>query len=316
MKKRFLLGIQVITMILGISIVGCGISNGAEKNDDPADKPGKNESKVDKIFKYLETEDFILPEGFDKRIGEVSYGAIAEKTYFSATTGANRKCNVYTPPNFDPSKTYPVLYLLHGIGGTHSEWTGGAPNEIISNLIAIEKAPAMIVVIPNVRAMANDSVPSNPYSAEAVVAFNNFINDLRDDLMPFIEENYRVSNKREDRAIAGLSMGGMETLFIGVSIPEVFGHIGAFSSAPGLFNRTQPFSEANMTLPFEYRDDTFIMVCCGKQDNLISNSVNYNAAFVNNKIRTFYYEVDGGHDFGFWKHGLYYFIKCIFWQPS
>ena len=252
--------------------------------------------------------DLQIPEEFDKKNGNTTYGNLTQVEYYSTTTQAARKCYIYTPPGYDPQKTYPVLYLLHGIGGTHSEWLGGAPNEILSNLIASGKAPPMIVVMPNVRAMQNDSVPSYVYGQANVAAFNNFINDLRDDLMPFIKENYPVSEKREERAIAGLSMGGMEALYIGVSMPETFGYIGAFSPAPGL-----PLTAEQMTLPGEYKNNTFILICCGNQDGLLSFASSYHANLENSQIkRLFYYTIDGGHDFGVWKHGLYNFAKNIF----
>ena len=248
------------------------------------------------------------PEGFDKRNSNTAYGNLNQIEYYSTTTEATRKCYVYTPPGYDPQKTYPVLYLLHGIGGTHNEWLGGNPNEILSNLIAADKATPMIVVMPNVRAMQNDSVPSDVYGQANVAAFNNFINDLKDDLMPFIKENYPVSEKREERAIAGLSMGGMEALYIGVSMPETFGYIGAFSPAPGL-----PLTAEQMTLPGEYKNNTFILICCGNQDGLLSFSSSYHANLENSQIKHLtYYTIDGGHDFEVWKHGLYNFAKNIF----
>jgi enterochelin esterase-like enzyme len=233
------------------------------------------------------------------------------------------------------------MYLLHGIGGTHTEWLGGNPNEILSNLFPdnlklsgnsdykclsgkelanslpdkpkskeynkLRKAKPMIVVMPNVRAMKNDSVPSNPFGEESVAAFHNFINDLQNDLMPFISSKYPVADTRDQRAIAGLSMGGMESLHIGVRLPNVFGYTGAFSSAP-----TLPLTPEQMKLPDEYMESTFIMICCGEQDGLIAQSVNYNKWLVDNGVRTAYYTIPGGHDFGVWKNGLYYFAQCIF----
>jgi len=250
---------------------------------------------------------FNSPSGFDDRVDGISYGTLTEESYFSQTTGVTRKCYVYTPPEYNPESTYPVMYLLHGIGGIHTEWLDGRPNEILSKLINSGGAKPMIVVMPNARAMKNDSIPSDPFSEESVAAFHNFINDLRDDLIPFINENYPVSNKRGGRAIAGLSMGGMESLHIGVSMPETFGYIGAFSAAPGL-----PLAPEQMTIPAEYRNKTFIMLCCGLQDDLLSFSDNYNKYLADNGVRTTYYTIPGGHDFTVWKNGLYNFAKKIF----
>ena len=251
-------------------------------------------------------EDYTVPSGFDSKKGVT--GKLTEKQYDSTTTGATRKCYVYTSPEYDPNETYPVLYLLHGIGGTHTEWKeGGNPNEILSNLINAGKAKPMIVVMPNVRAMNPDSVPSDVYGMANVNAFNNFINDLKTDLMPFIEKEYKVSNERTGRAIAGLSMGGMESLNIGIRMPETFGFIGAFSAAPGL-----PLKSEEMVFPDEYKNKTFIMICCGLQDDLLSFSQNYNKSLVDNGVKTTYYTTKGGHDFTVWKNGLYNFARRIF----
>ena len=266
--------------------------------------------KVDGIFEIFDTfkdENYSPPSGFDTKISGAAYGTLTEKSYTSKTTGAIRKCYVYTPPGYDSKQTYPVLYLLHGIGGTHAEWLDGKPNEILSNLINSGKAKPMIVVMPNVRAMNPDSVPSNQTSTEAVAAFHNFINDLRNDLMPYMKRNYPVSKRRDECAIAGLSMGAMESLHIGIRMPETFGYIGSFSAAPAM-----PLTAAQMTLPDEWKDNTFFMLCCGTEDNLISQSQNYNKNLVDNGIRTAYYTITGGHDFNVWKNGLYYFARCIF----
>jgi len=253
------------------------------------------------------TVPYTTPLDFDrKETGEV-YGALTEKSYSSATTGATRKCYVYTPPKYDPNVTYPIMYLLHGIGGTHTEWLDGNPNEILSNLINAGEAKPMIVVMPNVRAMNPDTVPSDQFGSASVNAFNNFINDLKNDLMPFIEKEYKVSNERTGRAIAGLSMGGMESLHIGLRMPETFGFIGAFSSAPGL-----PLTAAQMKLPDEYKKNTFIMICCGLQDDLLSFSQKYNQSLIDNGVQTTYYTLQGYHNFTVWKNGLYNFAKRIF----
>ena len=276
------------------------------------------ESIMDNIYEYLADEDYQTPEGFDEESEGVNYGELTEIEYFSKTTGVARKCYVYTPPEYDPNVIYPVLYLLHGIGGIHTEWLGGEPNAILSNLIAAGRAAPMIAVMPNVRAAENDGYPSDVFGPANVEAFDNFINDLRDDLMPFIQQNYPVSDKRRERAIAGLSMGGRESLYIGVSMPDTFGYIGAFSPAPGLLaNSDSGFSgqltPEEMTLPVEYKNNTLILICSGNQDGVVNdNPLNYHKAFDNNGIRSAYYTIDGGHDFRVWKNGLYYFAKCIF----
>jgi enterochelin esterase-like enzyme len=253
-----------------------------------------------------ESDPFAAPSGFDKKKGKL--GNLTEKSYSSKTTGTTQKCYVYTPPGYKANKVYPVMYLLHGINGTHTEWKdNGNPDRILSNLINACDAKRMIVVMPNVRFMNPNIVPSDVYGTANVNAFNNFFNELKNDLMPFIEKEYKVSKERTGRAIAGLSMGGMESLNIGISMPETFGFIGAFSAAPSL-----PFSAEQMKLPDEYKNNTFIMICCGLEDGLLSFSQDYNKSLTDNGVQTTYYTIRGGHDFGVWKNGLYNFAKRIF----
>jgi len=267
------------------------------------------------------TKNYQTPKDFDTKHGDIAYGELTELEYYSKTTGNTRKCYVYTPPGYDPKASYPVLYLLHGIGGTHTEWLGGAPNEIISNLIAQGEAKPMIAVIPNIRAAYDDSVPQEVINPDSIAACDNFINDLRGDLMPFIQENYSISGKREKNAVAGLSMGGREAIFIGIKMPETFGYIGAFSPAPGLLPMDFPndrqhkgqLTEKEMTLPEEYKNNTFILMCSGTEEEMFNHiAAAYKKAFDDNGVKYEYYITGGGHDFRTWKNGLYNFTKNIF----
>jgi len=297
--------LTAILAILAVAVCVCIFT--ACKNNGTSSS-GDNTEEPPEVLGPYDT-----PTGFDKKKTGDTYGVLTAKEYYSNTTGGNRKCNVYTPPNYNPDVTYPVMYLLHGIGGNQNEWKSGNPNEILSNLINAGQAKPMIVVIPNIRAMPlpDSSSPGGDMSAENIAAFNNFINDLRDDLMPYIEGEYKVSNERNGRAISGLSMGGMESIYISVSMPETFGFIGAFSAAPTLETLLQP---AEVTFPDEYKDNTFIMICCAKDDGIaISSSRNYNKYFTDNGVPTTYYELEtGGHSFTVWKNGLYNFAKRIF----
>ena len=130
-------------------------------------------------------------------------------------------------------KKYPVFYLLHGIGGDEKEWlNGGNPQVILDNLYAENKIEPMIVVLPNGRAMKDDRAVGNIFDSAKVQAFATFEKDLLNDLIPFIEKKYLVFSDREHRAIAGLSMGGGQSLNFGLGNLDKFAWIGGFSSAP------------------------------------------------------------------------------------
>lgn len=255
------------------------------------------------------------PVGYDVRQEGVTYGTVIFKSYLSTTTKTFRKCLVILPPDYSAEKTYPVLYLLHGIGGDHSEWSHGKPEVVIGNLIAAGEAPEMIVVMPNVRARQNDAAnPSDVYSPEHFAAFDNFINDLTNDLMPFVAKNYPVAEGRENTAVAGLSMGGREALYIGMSRPDLFGYVGAFCPAPGVlpyYAEKGLFPTAEFKLPEGC--ESFILINAGASDGVVGEwPATYAATLTENGTQNTFYTMPGGHDFTVWKHGLYNFTKWIF----
>ena len=264
-------------------------------------------------------KDFDVPEGFDKVKDGVVYGKMQEISYDSKTTGTTRKANIILPPDYDESKKYPVLYLLHGIGGDHNEWLGAEPVNVLSNLIADNEVVPMITVIPNVRARANDEGnPQDIYTLEHYKAFDNFINDLREDLMPYVEANYPVLTGKKNTAIAGLSMGGRETLYIGCSMPETFGYMGAFTPAPGLLpysnfgvSEDGLFTKESLMIPRD--SDNYILINAGASDGIVSIwPETYHETLKANGVENTFYVTDGGHDFVVWKNGLYNFVKRIF----
>jgi enterochelin esterase-like enzyme len=161
----------------------------------------------DNASKQSQAQDLTTaPPGFDAKREGIDRGKLETIEYDSTTVGAKRKAQVYTPPGYSKDKKYPVLYLLHGIGGDENEWTrGGVANVILDNLYADKKAVPMIVVIPNGRA-AKDLTARDPFPRQSP-AFAAFEDDLLKDLIPFIEKNYSVNTDRESRALAGLSMG-------------------------------------------------------------------------------------------------------------
>lgn len=261
-----------------------------------------------------------MPESFDKKQDGVTYGTVQRQQYYSTTTGKDRKVNIILPAGYTEEKKYPVLYLLHGIGGDQNEWlNGGNPDAIVGNLTAQGLAKEMIIVIPNCRARANDSATTD-FDLDHYAAFDNFINDLRDNLMPYMAENYSIATGRENTAIAGLSMGGRESLNIGLNMTDTFGYIAAFSPGYGVFAYTangvsEPglFTEETFRLPDEYKNNTLLMINNGISEggeNAIGGTCH--KVLEKNEIPHIFYVTEGGHDFQVWKHGLYNFALQIF----
>ncbi|HZK03102.1 MAG TPA: alpha/beta hydrolase-fold protein [Bacteroidaceae bacterium] len=249
------------------------------------------------------------PTGFDQERQGIDKGIIESKEYPSSTVGTDRKITVYLPPKFDTNKKYPVLYLLHGIGGDEKEWMQGVPNIILDNLYADGKAADMIIVMPNGRAMKNDSPEGNVYSAEGQQAFANFENDLLIDLIPYIEANYPVYTDQNNRAIAGLSMGGGQSLNFGLGNLDKFAYVGGFSSAPNTKAPAQLIPDIEKTK----QSNKLLWMVCGSQDGLMMNSSRLKAFCDENNLPCTLIEYpEGKHDFVVWKYGLFNFAQLIF----
>ena len=249
------------------------------------------------------------PRGFDSLRAVIANGKIDTIIYGSKTVGTKRRALIYTPPGFSKKKKYPVFYLLHGIGGDEKEWlNGGNPQVILDNLYAENKIEPMIVVLPNGRAMKDDRAVGNIFDTAKVQAFATFEKDLLNDLIPFIEKKYPVFSDREHRAIAGLSMGGGQSLNFGLGNLDKFAWIGGFSSAPN----TKPPQEL-VPDPAKAREQLKLLwISCGASDGLVSFSYRTHDYLVKNNVPHIYYIEPGVHDFKVWKNGLYMFSQLIF----
>ncbi|MBO0356758.1 esterase [Hymenobacter sp. BT186] len=249
------------------------------------------------------------PKGFDQPKAGIATGRLDSISYPSATVGTTRKALVYTPPGYSKGKKYPVLYLLHGIGGDEKEWLkGGRPQVILDNLYAEGKLKPMLVVMPNGRALKDDRAVGNIYSPEKVAGFANFEKDLLTDLIPFIEKKYKVLKDRDNRAIAGLSMGGGQSLNFGLGNLDKFAWVGGFSSAP---NTKKP--EELVPDPAKAtRQLKLLWISCGDADGLLSVSQRTHDYLYQQGVPHIYYLEAGGHDFKVWKNGLYMFSQFLF----
>ena len=248
------------------------------------------------------------PKDFDKKRDGIDRGKLETIEYDSTTVGIKRKARVYTPPGYTKDTKYPVLYLLHGIGGDENEWPrGGVPDVILDNLYADKKAAPMIVVMPNGRASKDVTARSPfPQQSPALAAFEK---DLLTDLIPFIEKTYSVKADRESRALAGLSMGGGQALNFGLGNLDTFAWVGGFSSAP---NTRRPadlikdHTEAAKKLRLLY-------VACGDKDGLFRISEGVHKMLDEKKVPHVYRVIPGGgHDFKVWKSDLYHFAQLLF----
>jgi enterochelin esterase-like enzyme len=250
------------------------------------------------------------PAGYDTYKSNIVHGRVTTVTYHSTTVGVDRQTLIYTPPDYSEDKKYNVLYLLHGIGGDEREWySNGSPQNILDNLYDNQKLEQMIVVLPNGRAMVNDDASGDIFAPDKVQAFETFEFDLLNDLIPFIDSNYPVLTGRENRAIAGLSMGGGQALNFGLAHPDTFAWVGSFSAAP---NTKAP--AALIPNPSAIADSiSQLWISCGTNDGLLFISQQTHDYLTQHNVPHIYNLVNGaGHDWTVWKYGLYHFSQLIF----
>jgi enterochelin esterase-like enzyme len=247
-------------------------------------------------------------------IQPVRHGAVHIHYYASKSfNNAERMVYVYTPPGYETSNTrYPALYLMHGAGGTESSWvTGGRANIILDNLIAEGKSKPMIVVMPYGRAgsaatLGASNVTTTQPQGEV------FPNDVVEDVIPFVEKQYRVSARADDRAIAGLSMGGNQTLRIGLTHLDLFHYIGAFS--PVIFNQSveQDHKPAFADVAAANKKLKVFYIYCGKEDTLFASNKSFHELLDQRKIVHTFVETEGAHVWWNWRDYLADFTPRLF----
>jgi enterochelin esterase-like enzyme len=247
------------------------------------------------------------PAGIDADKPEIAHGKLEMVEYDSTTVGTKRKMQVYTPPGYSSDKKYPVLYLLHGIGGDETEWQRFAsPNLLADNLLAAGKSVPMIIVMPNGRAQKNDRAEGNVFASAP--AFATFEQDLLKDVIPAIESRYSVQKDSAHRGIAGLSMGGGQSLNFGLGHLDTFNWIGAFSSAPN----TKPPTELVKDGSDARKHLKLLWLSVGNKDGLIGISQGMHRTLKEQKVDQMW-NVDGhAHDATTWRNNLYYFLQKVF----
>ncbi len=247
----------------------------------------------------------------------VKYGELKSITYYSTTCEKDRKANVLLPAGYTEEKQYPVIYLLHGIFGDENTMVGGTVNTI-GNMMAEGITREAIVVYPYMYASKTKDA-CTAIDVENTLAYDNFINDLVTDLMPYMAANYSVLEGKENTAIMGFSMGARESLAIGLQRPDLFGYVGAVAPAPGLV----PGKDWAMEHPGQFREEEvkyedetpyMIFLCTGDSDKTVGRfPYTYHDLYEKNGIEHTFWEIPGSD------HGdpaisslVYNFLRYIF----
>ncbi len=245
---------------------------------------------------------------------DVPHGAVASVTYYSKSLGKFRRMHVYTPPGYEiGSQKYPIFYLLHGAGDCDDSWTSvGRAGFIIDNLIAAKKAKPMLIVMP---AGHTTSVDAGP--APTGLRYDDFVNDFVNDIMPYAETHYRVERDRQHRAIAGLSMGGAQTLDIATAHPDSFTYVGVFSSGvigivplgnpirvPAANPSWEQQHAAQLDNPAGKKDWKLFWFSTGKDDFLLPTTKATVEMFQKHGYRAMFQESAGAHTWNNWRDYL------------
>jgi enterochelin esterase-like enzyme len=261
------------------------------------------------------------PQFYD--VQPVPHGVVRIHPYLSKTMGLSRTIWVYTPPNYEKSKNFPVLYLIHGAGDIESGWTMiGRANNILDNLIAAGKAKPMIVVMPLGHAIqsfwtgpAKSAAAAGAAPAPGAPAgpqiLNTFARDLLEDVMPLVEREYKVSKKADDRAIAGLSMGGGLTMNVAFNRPDLFRYVGIMSSGA---------QNAEVSYPAFFKDAAatnnqikLLWIAIGKDDALAGRgSKTLDEILAKHGINHTYLVTEGRHEWTVWRYHLRNFAPLLF----
>lgn len=246
----------------------------------------------------------------------VPHGAVAKVTYWSASLGRFRRMHVYTPPGYESGRdTYPVFYLLHGAFDCDESWTSvGRAGFILDNLIAAGKAKPMVVVMP--------AGHTGPFTFGRRLPIDEFTKDFIGDVMPHIEKNYRIHTDKTHRAIAGLSMGGAQTLNIAIPYPDKFAYVGVFSS--GIFGIAGGMGGASEGPSWqEQQKDVLdgaelkenlklVWFATGRDDFLVETSRATVEMLKKHGLDVVYKETDGAHTWTNWRNYLNEFVPQLF----
>ena len=246
------------------------------------------------------------PVGFDAAREGIARGEVALVEYDSKTLGTRRTMRVYTPPGYSTARRYPVLYLLHGLGNTSTEWLRARAPEILDNLLAERKIEPMIIVFPSGDATATVTNPGGGGRAAAGYG-EPFEQDLLNDIIPFVESRYSVLADRDHRALAGMSMGGGQTLNIGLSNLDRFAWIAAVAPAPN----TRPAADL-IADPAPLASLKLLWVGVGNRDVLIRISQGVHGRLLETGVPHVWRVDENGHDPAAMSSNLYHFVQRLF----
>lgn len=292
------LSVVLAAAVTALTMVGCSLNGGSYMK--------KYEDKIMEM----------PPDGAEDIRDDIVYPEFQKYTYYSTTARRDTNVNVLLPPNYSEDNEYPVLYILHGYWDSE-DWMARpivSISAMLSNLYESGEAEEMIVVCPYIFCSSRLSYCTG-MDFENNQAYDNFINDLTADLMPFIESTFSAKTGRENTAITGFSMGGRESLYIGFSHPELFGYIGAVCPAPGIVSAdgSGQLMSINDMMPEENKP-YMLLISAAEYDGVVGNIPStYHDLMEEYDVEHIWHVMSStGHDHTSVKPHLYNFFRVIF----
>jgi len=249
---------------------------------------------------------------------DTQYPTAQKITYFSKITNSERRMNIILPVGYTESKKYPVIYYLHGILGDEDSMIDESTFAIPANLLKEGKIKEFIMVLPSEYAPTPGTEVEPGFTQQFFDGYDNFINELVDVIMPYMEEHYSILTGKDNTAVCGFSMGGRNSLYIAYKRPDLFGYVGAFSPAPGV----TPGDDFSGHHPGLFTEDGFradvppyvTLISCGTNDSVVHDfPKSYHEILTRNNQKHIWFEVPGAdHDYDAISAGLYNFLQTTF----
>lgn len=321
MRKKFRTGMIMLIGTCVLALSGCGKKTVAgTENDITTSEEITSEEGTEEALSYMERFAGLIKEKADrtattKAIG-VKYPEFQEYKYYSNTAERETPVNVLLPVDYSEDKEYPVLYILHGYWDDQNWMTRDVVkiNTMYQNLVNSGEAKEMIIVCPYIYC-SKDMPACTGMDTTNTLNYDNFINDMLTDLMPFIESKFSVAKGKDNTAITGFSMGGRESLFIGFKNPDKFGYIGAVCPAPGVIKGTgTPYNLELSEFVFGEEKPYLLMISASTTDGVVGNNPEiYHKRLESTNVEHIWHQIKGtGHDASSVTPHLYNFMRVIF----
>ena len=328
MKKIFSLILSII-LISSFSLYGCNSAQSTETDSSTQTQNANltqsvtNKSDDDKFNPYLTENKYDIGEEMFEKRNDVDYGTVLKDViYFSQTAGDNKQCNILLPAGYNENNQYPVMYIFHGFGGSHSDQIDDDSyvTLLYGNMLHDNLTVPQIIV--NVDMYTDkQSEKSDKSDEELRYIYDKAIDDVAKDLMPFIENNYSVKTGRENTAVAGMSEGGAKSLCTGFKWLDKFGYIASFAPVPGVIPTefykgtywNTPYLE-KFPQPTDENTPFYLYLAVGSEDPWnIDCTLYYKQVFEEMGIKNQTDYVDGyEHNHIFWRQCFYNFLSKIF----